>query len=143
MLNSIILMGRLTADPELRTTGTGTAVTTFSVAVDRDYQKSDAEKQTDFFNIVAWRGTAEFIARNFQKGKLIAVKGSLQSRKYTDREGSTRTATEIVADSVYFAGAKPEAPEKLNGVPDLPPPPAKEAAGGFDQIAWDDEDLPF
>ena len=81
MLNSIILMGRLTADPELRTTGTGTAVTTFSVAVDRDYQKSGEAKQTDFFNIVAWRGTAEFVARNFQKGKLIAVKGSLQSRK--------------------------------------------------------------
>lgn len=143
MLNSIILMGRLTADPELKTTGTGTAVTTFTVAVDRDYQKSGEAKQTDFFNIVAWRGTAEFIARNFQKGKLIAVKGSLQSRKYTDREGSARTATEIVADSVYFAGPKPETPAKLNGVPDLPPPPAKEAAGGFEQIALDDEDLPF
>ena len=143
MLNTIILMGRLTADPELRTTGTGAAVTTFAIAVDRDYQKAGEEKQTDFFDVVAWRGTAEFVARNFQKGKLMAVKGSLQSRKYTDREGSTRTATEIVADSVYFAGAKPEAPEKRNGVPDLPPPPAKEAAGGFDQIAWDDEDLPF
>lgn len=108
MLNTAILMGRLTADPELKTTQNGVSVTSFCVAVDRRYQKG-GEKQTDFINVVAWRQTADFVSRYFHKGSMIAVQGSIQTRNYEDKNGNKRTAVEIVADNVSFCGSKAEA----------------------------------
>lgn len=107
MLNCAVIMGRLTADPELKTTSSGLSVTRFTVAVDRQYQK-DKEKKADFINVVAWRQTAEFVSRYFSKGSMIAVQGSIQTRKYTDRNGNNRTSFEIVADNVSFCGSKKE-----------------------------------
>lgn len=104
-MNIITIMGRLTADPELKTTQSGTAVCSFTVAVDRDYSgKNGSEKQTDFISAVAWRQTAEFVSRYFAKGKLIIVNGSLQSRKWQDKDGNNRVAWEVNADRVYFGG---------------------------------------
>ena len=107
MLNHIVIMGRLTRDPELRTTTSNINVTSFSVAVDRDYgNRESGEKQTDFINCVAWRSTADFVKKYFSKGSMIVVSGRLQIRDYTDREGNKRTAAEIVADNVYFGESK-------------------------------------
>ena len=106
MINVVCLMGRLTVDPELRHTNNDTAVTSFTLAVDRTYIKSGAERQTDFINIVAWKNTAEFVCRYFRKGMLVAVQGSIQSRSYTDKNGNKRTAFEVVADNVHFAEPK-------------------------------------
>lgn len=115
MLNCAVIMGRLTADPELRTTGNGISVTSFSVAVDRNYQRQGQERQTDFINVVAWRQTAEFVTRYFRKGQMIAVQGSIQTRNYEDRNGNKRTAVGIVAESVSFCGSKADQPgEKAN-----------------------------
>ena len=108
MLNTAILMGRLTKDPELRTTQNGTSVTSFTVAVDREYVRQGEERQTDFINVVAWRQTAEFVSRYFQKGSMIAVQGSIQTRNYEDRNGNKRTAVEVIADKVSFCGSKAE-----------------------------------
>ena len=105
MLNSIIIMGRLTADPELRTTPSNLSVTSFTVAVDRNYKSGD-ERQTDFINCVAWRATADFVTRYFRKGQMIAVQGSLQVRNYEDKNGNKRTAYDVVADNVSFCGDK-------------------------------------
>ena len=104
MLNCAIIMGRLTADPELRTTGNGTSVTSFSVAVDRSFVRAGEERQTDFINVVAWRQTAEFVTRYFHKGSMIAVQGSIQTRTYTDKDGNKRTVSECIADDVQFLG---------------------------------------
>lgn len=108
MLNVAVIMGRLTSDPELRTTGNGISVCSVTVAVDRNYQRQGQERETDFINVVAWRQTAEFIDRYFRKGQMIAVQGSIQTRNYEDRNGNKRTAVEIVADSVSFCGSKNE-----------------------------------
>ena len=97
-MNSICLLGRLTADPELRTTQTGISVTNFTVAVDRSYTPKGQEKQADFIPAQAWRHTAEFLCKYFRKGQRIALTGSLQTRSYTDRDGNKRTAYEVVAD---------------------------------------------
>ena len=133
MLNNIILMGRLTRDPELRHTQSGVAVVSFSLAVDRDFKdKETGEKKADFFNVVAFRQTAEFAARYLTKGRLAAVSGRLQARDYTDREGHKRTAIEIVADNVYFADSRPEGA--------APRTPAPE---GFTDLDDDDGPLPF
>ena len=102
MLNHITIMGRLTRDPELRRTGNGVAVTSFTVAVDRDIKSSDSETGTDFIDCVAWRGTAEFVCRYFQKGKPILVEGRLQVTNYTDKNGEKRRRYEVVADNVHF-----------------------------------------
>ena len=106
MLNKIILMGRLTRDPELRRTQTGTAVASFSLAVDRDYKAKGAEKETDFIDIVAWRNTAEFVRKYFAKGRMAVVEGRLQVRTYTDKEGNNRRVAEVVADNIYFGDSK-------------------------------------
>ena len=105
-MNAICLMGRLTGDPELKTTQSGVSVTSFSVAVDRAYRSKDQERQTDFINCVAWRNTAEFISRYFRKGQRIALQGSLQSRKYTANDGSQRTVYEVVVDNAFFCESK-------------------------------------
>ena len=102
MLNIAAIMGRLTADPELRHTPNNVPVTSFSVAVARSFVRQGQERETDFINVVAWRSTAEFVCRYFKKGNMIAVNGSIQTRKYQDRDGNNRTAFEIVADNVHF-----------------------------------------
>ena len=148
MLNCAVIMGRLTADPELRTTPNGVSVTSFSVAVDRSYQKAGEDRQTDFIQVVAWRQTAEFVSRYFHKGSMIAVQGSIQTRNYEDKTGARRTAVEIVADNVSFCGSKAEtgtgnyaAPA---AAPVAAPAPSFSTAGANDFSSADMEDeLPF
>ena len=107
MLNHIVIMGRLTRDPELRTTQSGVSVTSFTVAVDRDFGGRDGgERQTDFIDCVAWRSTGEFVSKYFHKGSMMVVSGRLQSRKWQDREGNNRTSWEINADNVYFGESR-------------------------------------
>lgn len=105
MLNNVVLMGRLTKDPELRQTPQGVSVAQFSLAVDRNYSKGE-EKQTDFINIIAWRNTADFVSKYFTKGQLVAIRGRLQTRKWQDQSGQKRYATDVVADEVFFAESK-------------------------------------
>ena len=145
MLNSVCLMGRLTADPELKSTQSGVSVCSFRIAVDRTYTPKGQEKQTDFINIVTWRSTAEFVSRYFRKGQLVAVQGSIQTSQYTDRDGNKRTAYEVVADNVFFAeskngGTAPVAPtvDYSDRVPQSAPP-----ADDFEVIPDNDDDLPF
>ena len=106
MLNKIIVMGRLTRNPELRRTNSDTAVASFTLAVDRDRKNQNGEKETDFIDVVAWRGTAEFVSKYFTKGKMAVVDGRLQIRDWTDKDGNKRKVAEIVADNVYFAESK-------------------------------------
>ena len=106
MLNKIIIMGRLTRDPELRRTGSGTSVTSFSLACDRDFKSQSGEKETDFIEVVAWKNTAEFVSKYFSKGRMAVVEGRLQIRDWTDKAGNKRTTAEVVADNVYFADSK-------------------------------------
>lgn len=106
MLNVAIIMGRLTRDPELRRTGSGIAVASFTVAVDRDHTSEGQERETDFIDCVAWRGTAEFVEKYFKKGSMIALKGRLQIRSWTDKDGNKRRSAEIVADNVCFGESK-------------------------------------
>ena len=123
MLNHIVLMGRLTKDPELRRTGSGVAVTSFTLAVDRDFKSQDGQKHTDFIDVTCWRSTAEFASKYFAKGRMAAVSGSLQIRKWQDKDGNNRYSAEVVADNVYFADSKKE-------------------SAGFD-VLENDEELPF
>ena len=106
MLNHIVIMGRLIRDPELRRTGSGTAVASFTLAVDRDYKTDGGELETDFIDCVAWRQTGEFVSKYFTKGRVAVVSGRLQIRPWTDKEGNKRTSAEIVADNVYFGSSK-------------------------------------
>ena len=107
MLNHVVIMGRLTRDPELRRTGTGVAVASFSVAVDRDFSGRDGgEKETDFIDCVAWRQTGEFVSKYFTKGRMIVVSGRLQIRSWTDKDGNKRRTAEVVADNCYFGDSK-------------------------------------
>lgn len=130
MLNRIIVMGRMTRDPELRRTNSGTAVASFTVAVDRDFKPQSGEKETDFIDVVAWRNTAEFVSKYFSKGRMAVVEGRLQIRDWTDKDGNKRRTAEIVADSVYFGDSKRDGGETV------------EPKGGFSEIE-DDWDLPF
>ena len=130
MINNVTLMGRLTAAPELKSTNSGTSVTAFCIAVDRRFQK-DGDKQADFINCVAWRNTAEFIAKYFGKGDMIAVTGEIQTRKYTDKNGNNRVAVEVVIDNASFCGGK------NNGDTVAEPP-----RGNFTEYDNND-DLPF
>ena len=106
MLNKVVIMGRFTKDPELRRTGSGTAVTSFSLACDRDFKSQSGEKETDFIEVVAWKNTAEFVSKYFSKGRMAVVDGRLQIRDWTDKSGNKRTTAEVVADNVYFADSK-------------------------------------
>ena len=137
MLNRIVLMGRLTRDPELRHTQSGTPVASFSLAVDRDFKdKATGEKATDFIDIVAWRQTAEFVSRYFTKGRMAVVEGRLQLRDWTDREGNKRRSAEVVADNVYFGDSKRDA--EAAGVATAggyAPPPAPSYGGGYGHSA--------
>ena len=109
MLNKVILIGRFTRDPELRSTPQGTSTCSFSLAVDRNYQSAGCERHTDFINCVAWRQTAEFISKYFQKGNLICVEGSIQTRSWKDNDGNNRYATDVVVDRTYFVESKKSA----------------------------------
>lgn len=147
MLNVAVIMGRLTADPELRHTPNDIAVTSFTVAVDRGYVKQGAERQADFIDVVAWRGTAEFVSRYFRKGSMIAVQGSIQTRSYTDNQGVRRKAVEIVADNVSFTGSKSETSgmdnsSRFDSLITEGPSYANADNGDFEEIETDDE-LPF
>ena len=115
MLNKIFIMGRLTRDPELRRTQSGTAVTSFSLAVDRDYKSQSGEKETDFIDVVAWRSTAEFVSKYFTKGRMAVVEGRLQIRDWKDKEGNNRRSAEVVADNVYFGDSRPGGAGGNNG----------------------------
>ena len=106
MLNDITLLGRLTRDPELRRTGSGIAVANFTIAVERDHAGPNKEKETDFIDCVAWRNTGEFISKYFRKGSMIAVKGRLEIRKWTDKDGASRKSAEVNVENAYFAGSK-------------------------------------
>ena len=148
-LNKVILIGHLTADPELKATPSGVGVCSFSIGVNRKYSK-EGEQKTDFINIVAWRNTAEFVAKYFKKGSAICVCGSLQTRSWTDNQGQKRYATEVVADEACFVDAKSESPVSGGSqgayVPDNYGTPAfsSQQAGApkFEELS-DDEELPF
>lgn len=131
MLNKIFIMGRLTRDPELRRTQGGNAVTSFALAVDRDFKSADGTKETDFIDVVAWRNTAEFAAKYFTKGRMAVVEGRLQMRDWTDKEGNKRRSAEVVADNIYFGDSKRE------------DAPAGNSAPTFEEIEEDGGDLPF
>lgn len=115
MLNKIIVMGRLTHDPELRRTGSGTPVCSFSIACDRDFKSQSGEKETDFFDVVAWRTTGEFVSKYFTKGRMVVVEGRLQIREWQDKEGNKRRSAEINADNVYFGDSRPAQAEGASG----------------------------
>lgn len=160
MLNKIFIMGRLTRDPELRRTQTGTPVASFSLAVDRDFKdKSTGERATDFIDVVAWRQTAEFVSRYFSKGRMAVVEGRLQIRDWTDKEGNKRRSAEVVADQIYFGDSKrdgdgggyspsysqdrgysaPSAPSDPFGGYGAPPADGDQ----FAELSTDDGNLPF
>ena len=131
MLNHIVIMGRLTRDPELRQIGSGVSVANFSVAVDRDFSKGE-EKETDFIDCVAWRHTGEFVSKYFTKGRMIVVSGRLQIRSWTDNDGNKRRTAEVVTDNCYFGDSKNA------GAATTPSP-----AGDYAEIAEPDAELPF
>jgi single-strand DNA-binding protein len=144
--NKVILVGNLTADPELKTTPSGVSLTTFSIAVNRRFSKAGEQTQTDFFNITAWRQTAEFVTRFFTKGRPILVCGSLQTRTWTDNNGTKHYATDIIADEVSFVDRKSDNPNAggyntpaQNAQPTYSTPTAD---SGFEDLSADDE-LPF
>ncbi len=151
MLNKVILMGRLTRDPELRHTQSDIPVASFSLAVDRGFsRRDDSQQNVDFINIVAWRGTAEFVSKWFSKGQLVAVSGRLQVRNYKDRDGNNRTACEVVADECFFAESKRDgssAPAP-SFAPDMSAPSmgglsSVSSASDFEELVGDDGELPF
>ena len=173
MLNHIVIMGRLARDPELRHTQSGTPVASFRLAVDRDFKdKNTGERTTDWIDVVAWRGTGEFVSRYFSKGRMAVVEGRLQIREWTDKEGNRRTTAEVVADSVYFGDSKRDGDGGSYGgntgygdrggygggsygdrgsygsrppAPSAPPADYGIPSGGdqFSELADDDGDLPF
>ena len=150
MLNHIVIMGRLVRDPELRRTGSGVAVTSFSLAVDRDFGKNEnGEKETDFIDCVAWRQTGEFVSKYFAKGRMAVVSGRLQIRSWTDKEGNKRRTAEVVADNVYFGDSKREGDGgNAYAAPAAPAygsysAPASAPASDFTMLDDNDAQLPF
>ena len=142
MFNLVVLTGRLTADPELKTTANGLSVTTFSIAVDRRY-RSGEERQTDFINIVAWRQSAEFITKYFKKGSLIGIEGSIQTRRYQDKNGNNRTAFEVVANNVQFVESKRDGSSPM-GDSAVPASYSNADVNDFADLGdATDDDLPF
>ena len=152
MLNRIIIMGRLVRDPELRTTQSGASVTSFTLAVDRDFKsKESGEKATDFIDVVAWRATAEFVCKYFSKGRMAVAEGRLQIREWKDKDGNPRRTAEVIAENVYFGDSKRDGATS-GGDPNpgsdvygygVPPEPGAGASSGFSEISDDDGDLPF
>lgn len=148
MINMVALMGRLTFEPELRTTPNGTSIIRFQVACDRNYQKDSQNRQADFIDCVAWRQTAEFISRYFHKGSMIAVEGTIQTSNFTDKNGAKRKQIEVLANNVSFCGGKAENGSQgtQNGM-DINPEPTPSYSSvdnsDFEEIVDDDDDLPF
>lgn len=137
MLNHVTVMGRLVADPEMRTTPSGVPVCNIRLACDRDYKdKATGERETDWLNVTAWRGTAEYINQYFTKGRMIVVSGRIQTRNYTDKDGNKRTATDIVAENAYFADSKRDGAAQADPLEQLT------ESQEYKELA-DDEDLPF
>ena len=147
MLNNITIMGRLTKDPELRYTQSGTAVTSFTLAVERDYSGKDSEKQVDFIDCLAWRNTAEFVTKYFSKGRMVVAAGRLQTRTWEDKNGSKHKAVEIVAENVYFGDSKKESDGGGYQSQYRAAPPASSAPSsgydGFTELDGSDDELPF
>lgn len=157
MLNVVAIMGRLVADPELRTTPAGYSVCSFRIACDRSYVQQGQERQADFIDIVAWRQQADFVSKYFQKGSMIAVEGSLQTRQYQDKQSSKRTAVEVVANNISFAGAKRQdsqsAPsyeqqtknhvQQAKAAQDAPQPAYTQGSMDDFAVINDNDDLPF
>lgn len=152
MLNKIFIMGRLTRDPELRRTNNGTAVASFSLAVDRDYKNADGTKETDFIDVVAWRQSAEFVSKYFSKGRMAVVEGRLQMRDWTDKDGNKRRNAEVVVDNIYFGDSKRDgntgpgnysASAGSYGAPDGGYSVPTSGPSGFAEIDDEDGDLPF
>ena len=166
MLNKIVIMGRLTRDPELRRTQNGTAVTSFSLACDRDFKSQSGEKETDFIDVVVWRNTAEFVSKYFSRGRMAIVEGRLQIRDWTDRDNNKRRSAEVVAENVYFGDSKRDggsdyggsyggAPSGGYGSPSATsspysaPAPGRAPSSGygddsdFSEVGEDDGELPF
>lgn len=147
MLNKVFIMGRMTRDPELRHTQAGTAVASFSLAVERDFKdKATGERTTDFIDVVAWRGTAEFVSRFFTKGRMAVVVGSLQIRDWTDKEGNKRRTAELIAESVYFGDSKRDT-DPLDKLADdaasVSYPASSDSTVEFSELSEDDGELPF
>lgn len=149
MLNKTILMGRLTADPELRRTQNNTSVTSFTLAVNRSFARQGEQPQTDFIDVVAWSATAEFVSKWFRKGQLVAVAGRLQTRTYEDRQGNKRKAVEVVAEEVHFAEPKRESQPQSNNYRNTAPAPSSlpfdfgSGVDEFRELSDDDGELPF
>ena len=148
MLNKIVIMGRLTRDPELRRTASSTAVTGFTLAVDRDFKSQNGEKSTDFIDVVAWRNTAEFVSKYFTKGRMAIVEGRLQIRDWKDKDGNNRRSAEVVAENVYFGDSKRDgvAPAGDYAAPSMGggfSAPVSSGTGGFSEIEDEDGDPPF
>ena len=135
MFNLVVLTGRLTADPELKTTPNGVSVTSFSIAVQRKQKNSNGEYETDFINIVAWRQTAEFITKHFTKGSMIGIEGSIQTRKYKDKDDRMRTAFEVIANNVQFVGTKEKSEENKDVLNDF--------SEHLQELNEADDDFPF
>ena len=144
MINSVVLMGRLTYDPELRTTPNGISVVRIQLACDRNFQRSGEERKADFIDVTAWRQTAEFISRYFRKGSMIAVEGSIQTENFTDKDGNKRKSVQVVANNVSFCGSKAESGTASNPAFSQPAPSYASADNSaFEEIIDDDDDLPF
>lgn len=143
-MNKSILLGRFVKDPELKSTGGGISVTAFTLAVSRAYVKKGEERQADFIDCVAWRGTAEFICRNFQKGQMVALSGEIQTRTYTTKEGQNRKVVEIVVEDVYFCGGRGEETPRTNRAAlDIGESQNDDYDPDSFQVIGDDDDLPF
>lgn len=137
MLNHVVVMGRLVADPDLKTTPSGVPVCNIRLACDRDYKdKATGERETDWLNVTAWRGTADYINQYFTKGRMIVVSGRIQTRNYTDKDGNKRTATDIIAENAYFADSKRDSTAQADPLAQL------SESQEYKELA-DDEDLPF
>lgn len=148
MINMVALMGRMTYEPELRTTPSGVSVLRFQVACDRNFQKDSQNRQADFIDCVAWRQTAEFISRYFHKGSMIAVEGTIQTSNYTDKDGNKRKQIEVLANNASFCGGKAEnGSQGTQDGMDINPEPTPSYASvdnsDFEEIVDDDDDLPF
>lgn len=141
MINNIVLMGRLTYEPEVRVTTSGVSVSAFQIACDRQYQSKTQERQTDFIDCIAWRNSAEFLERYFHKGDMIAVQGTLETNNYTDKDGNRRKSTQVNVNQISFCGSKSS---QNNGTYQQPAPTHAAADNSdFEEIIDDDDDLPF
>jgi len=143
LLNKVIVMGRLTRDPELRRTQNGTAVTSFALAVDRDFKNQGGERETDFIDCVAWRNTAEFVHKYFSRGRMAVAEGRLQVRSWTDNDGNKHCSTEIVVDNMYFGDSKKDSDSGAASAAAPAAPAGSDGHSDFAEVSEEDGELPF